>query len=1026
MNKPFLNLFRKTLSLILIFVMFSVAAFAQRITVNGKVADGNGEPLIGVNVSVKGTTMGIITDVDGNYTLQVPANGTLVFSYIGYKTQEIIVGNRTTINVIMKEDTEQIEEVVVVGYGVQKKVTVTGAVATISGKDLQVSPTSNLSNGMVGRIPGVIGFQTADEPGGGASTIRIRGTNSLGSKDPLVVIDGIPDRAGGLNRLNPNEIESMSVLKDAAAAIYGARGANGVILITTKRGKEGKAVVNFDASYGFSRANRLPKMCNAFEYATMVNEINPGTWSEKDLESFKNHDDPWDHPDTDWFDTTIKSFSPTYRTDMGVQGGSEKFKFYVNLSANGEDGIYRRSSNRFDQYAIRTNLDFKLSEYVSISVGNEMRLEDTHYPMKSAGSIFSGIRRGKPTQVAFWPTGQAGPDLERGDNPAVTSTDEAGTDRQKNYYVQNNITGIFKIPGVEGLTLTGTASYDKHFFNRSRFEKPVILYTRDTSKPKDASSLTGARRYIDAPRYSKYVNDYTDWMLNVTANYERTFDSHTFGIMAGVEGQSKEMEYMYARRQNYVSGAKAELSLGSAEGMENEGYSWKETRLNYFGRVNYNYLERYLIEFVWRYDGSYRFPKAHRYGFFPGVSAAWRMSEESWFKEHIHFITYAKLRGSISQTGNDALLDSDGNYDRSIQYLDTYAFTTQGVVFGNEEQRRLYPSRTPNPDITWERGTTYDIGLDLRFLNDRLSIEADYFYHKRTHMLISRNASLPQVTGITLPRENIGRMRNQGFEMLVSWQDRKGDFNYGASFNMTWANNKILYWDEVPGIPEYQKSTGMPVGARLYYKTDGIFHTQQEIDAYPHWTGAVPGDVKFVDVNKDGAIDANDRVRSNKTYEPKFVGGLTLTAGYKNWDLSALIQGALGGQAYIKTWSGTIGNFLKEYYDNRWTPENPNAKGPRTYERENQYWAGSYEGDHANDFFLRSGDYLRLKNLEIGYAVGEKTLKAIGFSKLRFYVSGRNLLTLDHIKVADPESRNPNLENYPQRVFYHIGFQATF
>ena len=223
-----------------------------------------------------------------------------------------------------------------------------------------------------------------------------------------------------------------------------------------------------------------------------------------------------------------------------------------------------------------------------------------------------------------------------------------------------------------------------------------------------------------------------------------------------------------------------------------------------------------------------------------------------------------------------SLLDSDGNYDRSIQYLDTYAFTTQGVVFGNEEQRRLYPSRTSNPDITWERGTTYDIGLDLRFLNDRLSIEADYFYHKRTHMLISRNASLPQVTGITLPRENIGRMRNQGFEMLVSWQDRKGDFNYGASFNMTWANNKILYWDEVPGIPEYQKSTGMPVGARLYYKTDGIFHTQQEIDAYPHWTGAVPGDVKFVDVNKDGAIDTNDRVRSNKTYEPKFVGGLKI------------------------------------------------------------------------------------------------------------------------------------------------------
>ena len=1020
MERYSLNHLFRTLGCFLLCVMFTATAFAQQKTIKGTVVDVTGEPLIGVNVAVKGTTIGIIPDIDGNYTLEVPSKSTIVFSYIGYQAQEVPVGNQSTINVTLKEDAQKLEEVVVVGYGTQKKVTVTGSVASVSGEELKASPTTNLSNGMVGRMPGVIGFQKSDEPGGGGTTIRVRGTNSLGSNDPLVVIDGIPDRDGGFNRLNPTEIESISVLKDASAAIYGARAANGVILITTKRGKEGKATVTFNASGGFSQPTRLPKMANAFEYATMVNEINPGTWTDEDLRLFQDGSDPWGHPDTDWFDTTIKNASPMYRADVGVQGGSEKMKYYVNFAANGEDGIYKNSANRYDQYSLRMNLDINTSKYVSFQLGSIARLENTKYPMKSASSIFSGIRRGKPTQNAYWPTGEPGPDLERGDNPAVTSTDIAGFDNQKNYYIQNNLSVNIKIPWIEGLTIRGNGSYDKHFYNRKKFEKPILLYSWDGVN-KNSSGLTAAKRYVDNAQLSREHSDATSWMVNGLIDYNRTFGQHNLGVTFGIEAQKKDYDFTSAFRQGFISDTKPELNLGSDVGMKNTGYSWEEARLNYFGRVSYNYLERYLFEFVWRADGSYRFPKNKRYGFFPGASVAWRVSEENWWKENVRFIDYFKLRASISQTGNDALLNSDNEYDRSIQYLNTYGFTEHGVVFGGEESKRLYAVRTPNPNITWEVGTTYNVGLDFKFLQNRLSVETDAFYHKRTNMLISRNASLSEITGITLPRENIGEMKNRGFDMLVGWNDNIGDVQYNVSLNATYARNKILFWDETPGAPAWQVSTGLPVSTSLYYVADGIFHNQAEIDAYPHWEGAQPGDIRFKDINNDGKIDADDRIRSDKNEEPRFVAGLTLGLNWKNWDLMALFQGATGGQVYIQTWSGTIGNFLKEYYDQRWTPDNPTANGPRTYEREDQYWISN-----KNTYFLRKGDYLRLKNVELGYTFSVDALKKAGISKLRIYGDATNLFTLDHVKVADPEARDVNLEAYPQRRIINFGVQATF
>jgi len=1015
------NLFR--MLTLLLFVLCTTTVFAQQKAIKGTVVDAIGEPLIGVNVSVKGTTIGTITDVDGQYSLEVPTSGTLVFSFIGYKTAEIPIGSQNVINQTLNEDTQNIDEVVVVGYGVQKKVTVTGSVASLKGEELQASPTTNLTNGMVGRMPGVIGFQRSDEPGGGGTTIRIRGTNSLGSKDPLVVIDGVPGRAGGLDRINPNEIESISVLKDAAAAIYGSRAANGVILVTTKKGKEGKPTVTYTGNMGFGTPTRLPEVCDAYEYSVLLNEISTNAggspkYSAEDLELFRNGQDPWGHPNTNWYDEAIKNVSPLYRHDVSVSGGSDKFKFYLNLAANGEDGIYKKSANRYDQYSIRANIDAKINKYIDISYGTISRMEIRNYPTYGATDIFSALVRSKPNQVGYWPTGEPGPDIEYGHNPVVMGTDATGKDNQKDYYLQNTLKINLKIPGVEGLTLTGSGTYDKYFKNRHRFATPFTLYSWDGNAE---HKLSAGQKGPATPELQEERTDQTFWMVNAVANYDRSFGKHNIGITVGIEAEKRDQNWIKAYRKYFLSTSKEDIDLGGVSEMSNNGNSWKEARLNYFGRVSYNYLERYLVEFVWRADGSYRFPKEKRYGFFPGVSAAWRVSEEGWWKENVRFIDYFKLRGSISQTGNDALVDTDGNLDRSIQYLNTYKFSGY-YLYGSTYDPYLQPTRTPNPNITWEVGTTYNVGLDFKFLQNRLSWETDAFYHKRTNMLIYRNASLPETSGITLPRENLGEMCNRGFESLISWQDRAGKVDYNASINMTYAKNKILFWDEVPGVPAYQQSTGHLANTDLYYVYDGVFKDQAEVDAtQAKWSGARPGDIKFKDVNGDGKIDADDRVRSNRNSEPKFVAGITLGANWNNFDIMMLFQGALGGETYVwRERAGEAGNFYKETYENRWTPENPSSVHPRIFNRENEYWVSN-----RNTYYLKNTDYLRLKNVELGYTFNFPGVAKAGISNLRVYVNATNLFTIDGVKVQDPEANDTGRE-YPQRRVVNFGASITF
>lgn len=985
------------------------------IKISGVVMDEMKSPLLGVNISIAGTTTGTMTDIDGQFTLEVPSDKSVLhITYVGFVTQDITVGKERKFDIVMIEDTKKLEEVVIVGYGTQKKTSVTGSVATVTGETLKGSPVTNLSNSMLGRLPGVIGFTRSGEPGYDGTVIRVRGANTLGDNNPLIVIDGIPDRAGGFDRLNPNEIESVSVLKDASAAIYGSRAANGVILITTKRGKEGKPQITYTGNMGLAQPTRLPEMCDAVEYATLINEIKyyrgeSPTYTDDDLRMFGDGSDPWGHPNTDWYDVGLKKSALVYRHDINITGGNEQYKFYVNLAANGQDGFYKNSATRYDQYSIRANIDAKINKYVSLTYGTLGRFEYRQFPNKSASSVFSALRRSKPTLPAFWPTGEPGPDIEYGDNPAVTGTDATGYDRDKRYYIQNNLQLNASIPGVEGLKLVANAAYDKYFRFRKAFRKPWILYSWDGGED---HVLTPSLRGYSAPELFQENHDETNWLLSGIVMYDRTFGAHTVGATVGIEGEKKGNDNLNAFRKYFISDVVDQMFAGGDKDKNNGGSAWEEARLNYFGRFSYNYLERYLVEFVWRYDGSFRFPKGKRYGFFPGFSAAWRGSEETFWKENIRFIDYFKLRGSISQTGNDRI----ANY----QFLNTYGFGSN-FVFGDDEYKTLYPIRVPNPNITWEKGTTYNVGLDFKFLENKLSWESDAFYHKRTQMLIKRNASIPETSGMELPEENIGEMCNRGFESMISYTDRAGDFYYDLSFNMTYAKNKILFWDETPGAPSYQQSTGRPIWTGLYYVADGVFNNQAEVDSYPHWNGARPGDIKFVDVNGDGKIDAEDRVRRDKNYEPRFVGGFTANLRWKQWDMSLFFQGATGAEVYVQTWSGEVGNFLKEFYDQRWTEDNPNVEHPRVYNREQEYWI-----TEQNTYFLRPMDYFRLKNAEIGYTFPAAWMSKAGISHLRLYMNASNLFTVDKLKVIDPEAENKDAVSYPQSRIFNFGATITF
>jgi TonB-linked SusC/RagA family outer membrane protein len=1035
----------------------------QQKKVSGKVTDSSGTSLPGVSVVEKGTTIGTITDAYGNYSISnVPENAVLQFSFVGMKSQEISVEGKTTINIALSEETFGIDEVIAVGYGTQKRATATGAISVVKGSQLVQAPTTNFANSLAGRFAGVTTVNSSGEPGNDAASIRIRGRNTTGNQSALIVVDGIADRS--LNSIDANDIETVTVLKDANAAIYGARGANGVILVTTKRGKTGEPKITFNLNQGATQATVLPSMASSAQYATMVNEINsyagnPATFTASDITKFGDGSDLWGHPNTDWYQSVVKPWTIQNNQNMTISGGTEITKFNVSLGARYQDAIYKRSSTNYSQYNFRSNIDTKIGNNINVSFDVAGREEirknlapvntttvDPFSSARGSGDIFEYILRGKPTMHAFWPNGQPGPDIEQGMNAAVVATDVPGYEKDKLDVFESNLKVKINIPWVKGLSVTGNVSGDARFNSRKVWRMPWSLYNWDgTTMGSDGlPKLIESKKGPGQANLTQAAQSWRTITSNALINYDRQFGVHSIGVLAGFERSATSVDRLQAYRGNFPTTALDQLFAGGAAGATNYGdegatvvdhdYWAPGARVSYFGRVNYGYAEKYLLEFVCRYDGSDIFAPGHQFGFFPSLSAGWRVSEENFWKENLSFINYFKIRASYGTTGNDRIVP--------YQYLANYgyAFAPIGApqlgvyIFGETqvEDPLLQQTVVPNPVVTWETAVQRNIGFEAQLLNNKLGVEFDYFSYSRSDILLPSSGTVPGSTGITasLPDKNMGKTSNKGFEVVLSYKDKIKDLTYNISLNGSYSKSRVDYMEEViAGVPGYQLITGKPIPNdirkpyyELYYQAIGIYKDQAQVDnpAIPHWPGARPGDIIFKDVNADRKIDADDRVRDEYNNTPRFTGGLNIDLRYKQFDLSVLFQGAAGATRTYLPYSGLLGNFPKDFADNRWTPTNTDASYPRTTNL-SEYWY-----IQRNTFFLHRTDYLRVKNVVIGYTLSPKVNKLIRAESLRFFVSANNLFTFTNFKNFDPEMDNERGRGYPVQRVVNGGITLTF
>lgn len=1054
----------KLLVLGALFMALFQPGYSQTRSVTGTVTGTDQTPLVGASVLIKGTTQGALTDNQGGFTVSVaPGNDTLVVSYIGFATKEVGIAGQSNVTIVMEESGSSLDEVVVVAYGTQKKETVTGAVAGVKGVELVKSPAVDLSNSLAGRIPGLVVIQTSGEPGFDGARVNIRGTNTLGNSSPLIVIDGIPDRDGGLGRLAPQDIESISVLKDASAAIYGARAANGAILITTKRGKTGKPTVTYDLNLGWSQPTVIPEMSNAVEYANIMNELpiyksvpvdewgaawqavqtngfytspTPGVgtinanYSPEAVRKHGDGSDPWGFPDTDWFGDAFKTWSPQNRHNLQFAGGGANFRYMASLGYIHQDAYYHESATYYNQYNSRINLDADINQYINAKVGIMARREDRNFPTESAGAIFRMLMRGRPTEPEVWPNGKPGPDIENGQNPYVITTNATGYDHQPTDFLQANGSIDITNPWIDGLTLTLMGSVDHRRGERKLWRTPWELYYWDRVSF-EADGVTpllepAVRSNFTDPRLQMSSNSVLNTNLTALLSYDKSFGGNNLNAMVGVTKETFEGSGFLAFRRNYISAAVDQLFAGGSLQQNTGGSGYERARLGYYGRLQYNYQEKYLAEFIWRYDGSYIFPEDSRFGFFPGILAGWNISNEPWF--NVGFIDYLKLRGSYGEMGNDQVF-----FNGSLQeyaYLSTYGFGEYPI--DRQVVTTLRETVLANPDFTWERAKNTNVGLDATLFNGKVDLVLEYFINKRDQILIQKTGSTPASSGINtlLPPVNAGEVDNKGFEFNVAYNGNiNKEFRFRAGINAGYAKNEVIFMDEVPGAPDYQRMEGKPIGAYLVYESDGVFRDQAEIEAntidYSGVTGQlIPGDMKIRDYNGDGVIDADDQVRLEENVTPTFNFGATLDIQYKGFDLSALFQGATGASWFIRTESGDIGNFLKYSHDNRWSIDNPSSEHPRLASRGDTYYTGGNFGN--NTYYLFSKDYVRLKNLELGYSLPQALLNRVKIRGLRFYVNGLNLFTISAQDIFDPEAENSAGTYYPQARVINTGLSLTF
>lgn len=1003
----------------------------QEKTITGKVIDEEGLPLPGVSVIIKGTTIGIVTNVDGVYTLSgIPANArALVFSFVGMQSQQVVINNQTNINVTLKGETIDLDEIIAVGYASQRKANIVGSVTSVSGDAIESIPASDITNSISGRLPGAVIIQQSGEPGQNAAKILVRGRTTLGNATgPLIVIDGIPGRS--LSEVDPIDVASISILKDASAAIYGATAANGVILVTTKRGEQGLPRLNYQVYQGFLTPTILPKTTSAGDYATMLSEYQDyegknRTYSDQDIDLFYSGRDPWEHPNSDWMGDLVAKWTTTSKHNITLDGGSNGMYYYVSLGYKNEKAIYKQESTNYKQYNMRAKLEIPVTDWLKASVDYAGFITNRLYPTKSAGAVYGQAQRLVPTQWSFWPTGEPGPDIEYGDNPVVTSTLETGTDDQKSYKNQTTFKGTITPPMIEGLKIEGAYSFDIDNNYRKRFQKPWTLYfpiwdsaQRDSEGYITSMDLTPTPRGVPSPQLTEVYSRSIRKLANISATWDRKFGDHTITLFGAYEQLSENWNGFNGFRKYYISDVVQTLDAGSDTDKDNGGYMGIYARKSWIGRANYSYKGKYLAEIVFRRDGSLKYPVDSRWGNFPAFLAGWRASEEDFWKENLSFIDYFKLRASYGKMGMDP--------GAAFQYMNKYALGAGATLgTGKVVETVVYQANVANPIITWEKQTTYNVGFDSKFLNNTFHLNTEFFYNKRSDILTSRNASVPGFTGLALPDENIAEVDNRGFELDGGYHKKvNNDFRFDITANLAYNHNQVVFMDEPERAVPWQTRTGHPYGARLLYKAIGIFKDQAAVDAYPHWNNAKPGDVIFEDVSGDGKITSDDKILLDGTDAPEITYGVTLDVQYKNWSLSVLAQGM--GEYYrmniADSRRGEAGNYYQWSFDDRWTPTNTNGTVARAYNRDDLYWSF---GNNNSTYHWDNMAYCRLKNAVLTYNIPKKFYGNSGISKASVYFSGNNLMLLYAAqKNFDPEIGAPM--TYPAVKTFAIGARVTF
>lgn len=991
-------------------------------TIHGLVVDNSGEPLIGATVIEKGANKGSITGADGHFTLKISVPSKLIVTYIGYNKKEILINNNMgeDLKIILSENTNTLTEMVVVGYGSQKKATLTGSVSQVSGKDLVSVGASNLSNTIAGKTAGVIANTRTGEPGEDYASILIRGKGTLGSTSPLIVVDGVADRS--FSRLNPEDIESISVLKDASAAIYGARAANGVILVTTKRGKGGKMQVSYDGSVSFSQPTRVPKMLNAYDYATYVDEYDAGhgeaqTYSDDVLQQIKSGKDQIKYPSTNWWNQVSKNWAFNTTHSVSVSGGSDKLSMYTSGQYQYQDAIYKNSPQNYHQFQLVSNIDAQISKSIRFSLDILGRQEKRNRGVYSTDDLFGYFLTTNPMSSPYYPNGllRVGYDGVM-NNAVVMISDKPGWQENNNYSL--NLKPKLHIDLdvlTSGLYAEGYAALDYSFNNGKQLNQPYDVYQYDSEKDQydNRKDATGSINL------GSWASNSLTQTVNLRLGYTHTFNNaHKIDAFVAYEQSRYKYNYLYGYRANFISAALPDLDFGSKvdKDKDNAGSSNETTRQNYFGRINYGYKDKYLLEATLRYDGSMNFAPGKRWGLFPAFSTGWVISEEKFFEPVKNIVNFLKIKGSWGLMGNDNI----GAY----QYLSLYSYNGDAsYVFGDSYNQGIYENVTANPNVTWEKSSSWNGGLSAQFLNGKFGLDFDYFYSRRSDILITRNASVPTYSGLSLPAENLGKVSNHGFEIVASYNDKAGDFKWGVTGNFTYAKNKVIYMDEATKTPEWQRATGHSIDGYVLYKAIGIYQTQEQIDNSPHIAGAHVGDLIYQDTNDDKKITWDDAIRIDKSTTPRIMYGFTLNGSWKGFDLNMFFQGQADAQQIVMP---TM-NMAQEFFDGRWkvnssAAENAGAVWPRAFIK--QTYGDNWNGVEST-WWLRNAAFLRFKSFEVGYTLPRCISATLGLEKIRFYVNGNNLFTIDKMKIFDPEMTG-GIKGYPIQRTFAFGANIIF